>query len=199
MRLSADSIRKLLRGMVTVYDKKTNMPLQKKLIDPFRHECLTEDEAAIEGSVYDLTLDQVGLPNPKSSLYIGTEERRPLDVIPLLLQYADGKEFWLIPPMRFVRLVTLETVNIPPYLEGVLTGRASFEMDALPIFCSNARPNYQGKLTVGCYNFHTQPAQLDYQCRFLSIGFAQFDSDKTDGYRGPRGEEDLAGKTIPAY
>lgn len=183
MLLSAKTIRRLILDGVRV-QRSDGTYTTKALIDPVPADRLE----FIEGSAYDLTLAAVHFHQREHyhCAEIGTDYRLIPPTEPAFLSKEDprnlGREGWWLILGGCCLLESAETVNIPINLNGVIKPRTSLFRSFATVTCSDAHPNYQGKIVILVQAAHS--IWLEKSCRFASIKFEQFDSEETDAYRG---------------
>jgi len=180
MRISAETMRSLIQDGVEVYSKDGEKTV-KPLIEPVSPDRFN----FIEGSGYDLTLAKVYAPaTDYGPPFIGVEERMIPPGLPVRLSVKDGKEVFVLSPGGAFLLESVETVNLPIWLDGPIKPRTTLFRSFGSVTFANAQPNYQGKLVGLLIVHHPLGMLLEKGCRFAQIKFAAFDSLNTDPYEG---------------
>jgi deoxycytidine triphosphate deaminase len=183
MILSAKTLRRLIREGVNV-----RLPDGSHAVKPLITPVPDERLRFIEGSAYDLTLEAVHVRQRDyyTAAEIGIEHRVIPPTEPHFISDEDpqreGKWGWWIISGTSALLQSVETVNVPDYLNGVIKPRTSLFRSLATVTCADAHPNYQGKIVVLLTAPHS--LWLEKGCRFASIKFEEFDSDETDAYEG---------------
>lgn len=174
MFLSSKTLRSLiLNGSEVIL--KDGSKVSKTLIDPVSEERFS----FIEGSKYDLTLGSVERMSYDSIACIG-EQR----MVPSAITEFPVEGWWMLRPRIIYLLQTLETLNLPINLLGIVRPRTTLFRCGIAIQCSDIDPNYQGRITVMAEVRNVAPVKIQVGSRFLHVKFAEFDTFETDFYRG---------------
>ncbi len=134
-----------------------------------------------EGAGFDLRIGE--LYEIKGRGFLGMEEREtpPMN---LLAGYQKGKKIKAkINPGVYYAMRTVESVNMPADLLALMTPRSTLFRSGLYVFSGQTPPGYQGKLTVGLYNFRSDLFELEMGARVLHIMFFQI-TGAAELYRG---------------
>jgi deoxycytidine triphosphate deaminase len=198
MYLSAKSIREKQKLQVKVITKAGEISY-KPLFSP-----TAEDRFDfIEGSAFNLSLGEIRIPDPnipieKMVAFIGKKKRSTPPTIPLKVRELEYEGFsfqgWKLSPHSHVHLVSNEVCNVPLYCFEPVKSRFTFAGAFANMVCSDAHPNYQGKITAKL-TVGPLPLLLELGADFCFVRLGQFDSDETDAYRGIYGVEGCCGNT----
>lgn len=92
----------------------------------------------------------------------------------------------VVQPQEFRLLSTVETVNIPPDLQGSIFGRSSLARMGLFVHISAGfvDPGFHGTLTLECYNAGSKAIALSKGDRIAQISFAELDEPAENPYAG---------------
>lgn len=198
MYLSAKSIREKNYYQVNVITKAGDN-VRKPLFEQIKEGRFD----FIEGSAFNLSLGEVRIPDPsippeKMVAFIGKMKRSTPPTIPLkarVLEY-EGFSFegWRLEPYSHVHLVSREVCNVPLYCFEPVKSRFTFAGAFTNMVCSDAHPNYQGKITAKL-TVGPIPLLLELGADFCFVRLGMFDSNETDAYRGIYGVEGCCGNT----
>lgn len=188
MLISSEKFRQMIIYGRQVLDKDHRSLITRPLLDPVSPERLAEP---IEGGKFDLTLAEVQRPGGDFSTIaeIGVDFRNlPAgEVIKPSPRESDGKLGWYLPGEVPHLLVSLETCNMPLYLNGVLLPRTSYFRSFGSVCCSDVSPNYQGLITVQFTPFRT--IWLGFGARFIALKLEKFGPGDVDPYLGVYGAD----------
>ena len=154
----------------------------------------------IEGSAFDLTLGRVYRAAYDENVpFIGRHKRVIPDVVqkkvcwrqgepgdPVDAVYASvpGEWYWTLERGEGYLLESAETVNVPANLCCKVKARSSIFRSFATMTCSDAHPNYQGKLVVLVVPHHPNGLVIEMGARFAYVRFEEFDGAETDCYAG---------------
>jgi deoxycytidine triphosphate deaminase len=205
MILTAKQIKlKVAEGVKTYGKSKLDVSYSKSLIvdiDPNQMDFM-------EGGAYDLRIAEIMRIVPNQELLIGVDER--VTPITETITNTVGDRHRLA-PQDYVLIRTIETVNLPPYLVGILTSRTTAMRngcevpDCIQPFCAMAHPNYKGKLIVGIRNVMPLGSEIyttiEVGARIVSMIFAMKTGDEGDLYSGfhQNGVISSQGKPVVPY
>jgi deoxycytidine triphosphate deaminase len=196
MYLSAKTIRESKKVLVRT---KTSEWVTKPLFDPV-------DETRydfIEGSAFNLTLGNILAPDPnfmanEGSAFIGIKKRSTpptVELEPTWLEFKGYKFFgWELEAFSEVLLVSNEVCNTPIDCFEPVKSRFTFAGAFSSMICSDAHPNYQGKITTKL-TVGPVPLKLEKGCHFCFVRLARFDTEYTDAYDGIYGVEGCGSTT----
>lgn len=152
------------------------------VIDPSFISPLSEDRLnqPFEGSKVDLTLNSVFTLNRSEgslSSFMGvnirktppTVELKPqqLPISPTMPITGHG---WMLGPGYYL-LQTVEQLNMPPWLIGVIKERTTVFRNGALIRVTDADPGYAGHITAGLYVPPGSSLTIEKNVRFLSVKF----------------------------
>ena len=197
MYLSAKSIREIEDDIVVI--SKSGAIVHKPLFES------TEEDRFnfIEGSAFNLSLGEVRIPDPdippeKRVAFIGKTKRSTPPTIPLKIRELEHEGFlfqgWKLSAHSHVHLVSREVCNVPLDCFEPVKSRFTFAGAFTNMVCSDAHPNYQGKITAKL-TIGPIPLLLEYGADFCFVRLGMFDSTETDAYRGIYGVEGCCGNT----
>jgi deoxycytidine triphosphate deaminase len=188
MYLSADSMRTRREAQVIRKDGQID-------VVPTITETTEERWDFIEGSAFNLTLGEVKVIDPQSDeleAFIGVEKRYTPVVmdIPSHPISARGEALlgWRLQPYGWFLLVSQETINVATDMFMPVKPRFSFASSFAAMTCSDAHPNYQGKITT-LLQTGPIPLILERGAEFCFVRMAMLDSQHSDAYRGIWGVE----------
>ena len=164
MKISASTIREIL-----VLDPTFISPMpEDRLNHPF------------EGSKVDLTLNSVFTLNRSTDSFcsfMGINLRRTpptIELQPELLPISPSMprvgQGWMLGPGYYL-LQTVEKLNMPPWLVGVIKERTTVFRNGSIIRVTDADPGYCGHITAGLFVPPGSALTLEKEVRFLSIKF----------------------------
>ena len=150
-----------------------------------------------EGCGFDLRLGKVW--EIKGEGYLGVEDRKTCEV-ELMAEYQNKKtkiknqkqEFKnrkinaksiIIKPNDFYLVTTIEKVNLPDNLVGIIKPRSTLQRMGIYVRTTQVMPGYCGELTFAVKNVGPCNVKVDLGARIVHIMFAQV-SGKTALYRG---------------
>lgn len=185
MFLSSASIRDLINN---------GLLLVKETIVDF-----TERMGFIEGSSFDLRVDKVFELDQVNIPFIGIETRVSSELnelLPIDFQTCDNLHYkitsekkekltkgWYLPSGYYV-LTTLEFLNTPREILGVINPRRTYIISGCPVICTMVSPGYRGLLAVGIHVINKAGLHLECGSNIVSCRFGVFDSPFTDSYAG---------------
>jgi len=125
-----------------------------------------------EGAGFDLRLGEVYELNGEG--FLGIEERQTPD-IKLLAKYEPGldeaENFFIFKPEKYYLIKTIEKVNLPTTLSGIIFPRTTLFRSGLALFNGLVQPGYQGELTFGLANFGQSDIKISFGARIVHITF----------------------------
>ena len=124
-----------------------------------------------EGSGFDLRLDEVY--SLTGSGFLGVEERDTPQVE--LLAKNNNKEesenFFIFKPGEYYLIKTMEKVNLPTTLSGIIVPRTTLFRSGLGLFNGIVQPGYSGELTFGLANLGKSNIKISFGARVVHITF----------------------------
>ena len=185
-------------------DKLLKLVREKNLVEGL---CERELENP-EGCGFDLRLGKVW--KIKGEGYLGVEDRKTCDV-ELVAEWKDGKNgrsfgrthgsaptgeikfvgldprvnpsSIIIKPNDFYLVTTIEKVNLPKNLVGIIKPRSTLQRMGIYVRTTQVAPGYCGELTFAVKNVGPCKVKVDLGARIVHIMFAQV-SGETALYRG---------------
>jgi len=125
-----------------------------------------------EGAGFDLRLGEVY--ELEGDGFLGVEERNT-PAIKLLAKYEEGKEekdsFFIFEPGKYYLVKTIEKVNLPTTLSGIIFPRTTMFRSGLGLFNGVVQPGYCGELTFGVCNLGKSNIKVSFGARIVHITF----------------------------
>jgi deoxycytidine triphosphate deaminase len=133
-----------------------------------------------EGAGFDIRMGEVyelsGDPSISSGQagFLGVEERQTPE-IKLLAKYnpdkIDDKNFFIFDPGKYYLIKTIEKVNLPVTLSGIIFPRTTMFRSGLGLFNGIVQPGYCGELTFGICNLGESKIKVSFGARIAHITF----------------------------
>ena len=124
-----------------------------------------------EGAGFDLRLDEVY--SLTGDGFLGVEERDTPQVE--LLAKNNNKEesenFFIFKPGEYYLIKTMEKVNLPTTLSGIIVPRTTLFRSGLGLFNGIVQPGYSGELTFGLANLGKSNIKISFGARVVHITF----------------------------
>jgi len=156
-------------------DKLLELVKKKKLVEDLCERELKNPE----GCGFDLRLGKVW--KIKGEGYLGVEDRKTCQV--KLYAEVGKKKSIIIKPNDFYLVTTIEKVNLPKNLVGIIKPRSTLQRMGVYVRTTQVAPGYCGELTFAIKNVGPCKVKVDLGARIVHIMFAQV-SGKTALYRG---------------
>jgi len=125
-----------------------------------------------EGAGFDLRLGEVYKIEEDGFLGI-TERNTPKAT--LVAKNEEGKaeeeNFFIFEPGKYYLVKTMETVNLPTVLSGVIFPRTTMFRSGLGLFNGVVQPGYSGELTFGVCNLGKSNIKISFGARVVHITF----------------------------
>jgi deoxycytidine triphosphate deaminase len=153
-------------------DELLKLVREKKLVDGLCERELTNPE----GCGFDLRLAEVYRIAGEG--YLGVEDRQ---TCPIETVATEGSV--VIKPGEFYLVKTIETVNVPENLVGILKPRSTLQRMGLFLRTTQIAPGYCGELTFAIKNEGPATVKIDIGARIAHVLFAEV-KGKTALYRG---------------
>ena len=125
-----------------------------------------------EGAGFDLRLGEIyELEGPG---FLGVEER-DTPKIKLIGNYDPAKpeNFFIFKPGRYYLIKTLEKVNLPVNLSGIIFPRTTMFRSGLGLFNGVVQSGYSGELTFGVCNLGRSDIKVSFGARVVHITFQE--------------------------
>ena len=137
-----------------------------------------------EGAGFDLRLGEIY--ELLGDGFLGVEERQTPE-IKLLAKYnpdkIDDENFFVFEPGKYYLVKTIEKVNLPITLSGIIFPRTTMFRSGLGLFNGIVQPGYQGELTFGVCNLGQSNIKISFGARIVHITFHEV-SGEGNQYRG---------------
>lgn len=153
-------------------DKLLKLVHEKKLVDNLCDRELNNPE----GCGFDLRLAEVY--EILGDGYLGVEDRKTCDIKTVATSGSID-----IKPGDFYLVKTMETVNVPDDLVGILKPRSTLQRMGLFLRTTQISPGYSGELTFAIKNEGPAKVKIDIGARIVHVMFAKVEG-KTALYRG---------------
>lgn len=125
-----------------------------------------------EGAGFDLRLGEVY--ELEGNGFLGVEERHTPDV-KLVAKNEDGKNeqenSFVFEPGKYYLVKTMEKVNLPVTLSGIIFPRTTMFRSGLGLFNGVVQPGYCGELTFGVCNLGKSNIKISFGARIVHITF----------------------------
>jgi deoxycytidine triphosphate deaminase len=126
------------------------------------------------GEVYELSGDSSN--NSGQAGFLGVEERQTPE-IKLLAKYnsekIDDSNFFVFEPGKYYLIKTIEKVNLPITLSGIIFPRTTMFRSGLGLFNGIVQPGYCGELTFGVCNLGKSKIKVSFGARVVHITFQE--------------------------
>lgn len=125
-----------------------------------------------EGAGFDLRLGEVH--SLSGDGFLGVEERSTPET-KLLAKNDNSKEekenFFVFEPGKYYLIKTIEKVNLPTTLSGIIVPRTTLFRSGLGLFNGIVQPGYSGELTFGLANLGQSKIKISFGARLVHITF----------------------------
>jgi len=134
-----------------------------------------------EGAGFDLRMGEVyELEGPSAGSgqagFLGVEERQTPN-IKLIGQFnpekIDDDNFFVFEPGKYYLIKTIEKVNLPITLSGIIFPRTTMFRSGLGLFNGIVQPGYSGELTFGVCNLGKSNIKVSFGARVVHITFQE--------------------------
>ncbi len=154
-------------------DELLQLVQEKKLVDGLCERELTNPE----GCGFDLRLAEAYTISGEG--YLGVEDRKTCEIE--TVKPSEGSI--VITPGNFLLVKTMETVNVPENLVGILKPRSTLQRMGLFLRTTQIAPGYSGELTFALKNEGPATVKIDIGARIAHVMFSEV-KGKTALYRG---------------
>ncbi len=120
-----------------------------------------------EGAGFDLRLDEVF--SLEGAGFLGVEERNTPEV-KSMASSKNEKDFFF-KPGEYHLVKTMEKVNLPTTLSGIIVPRTTVFRSGLALFNGIVQPGYSGELTFGICNLGKSNIKIELGARIVHITF----------------------------
>ncbi|MCK4539643.1 hypothetical protein KAU09_00640 [Candidatus Parcubacteria bacterium] len=125
-----------------------------------------------EGAGFDLRIAEVY--SLEGSGFLGVDDRETPQ-IELLAKHDPNKDksdnFYVFKPGEYYLIKTMEKVNLPTTLSGIIFPRTTLFRSGLALFNGVAQPGYSGELTFGLSNLGKSNIKISFGARIVHITF----------------------------
>lgn len=125
-----------------------------------------------EGAGFDLRLGEIY--ELEGDGFLGVEER-DTPKINLVAKNEEGKpeneNFFIFEPGKYYLVKTMEKVNLPVTVSGIIFPRTTLFRSGLGLFNGIVQPGYQGELTFGLCNLGKSNIKISFGARVVHITF----------------------------
>lgn len=169
----------IIDNMFLGVDKLLDLVKSKKLVEGLCQRELSEPE----GCGFDLRVAEFF--RIKDQGYLGIEQRKTCQ-IELVASVHSGpkkKKEIILQPGDFYLVKTMETVNMPRNLVGILKPRTSLQRMGILLRTAQVAPGYAGPLTFAMVNVGPCQVRLEMGARIVHIMFARVEG-ASSLYRG---------------
>jgi deoxycytidine triphosphate deaminase len=137
-----------------------------------------------EGAGFDLRLGEIY--ELQGDGFLGMEERQTPE-IKLVAKDEAGKSeqdnSFVFEPGKYYLVKTMEKVNLPVTLSGIIFPRTTMFRSGLGLFNGVVQPGYKGELTFGVCNLGKSNIKISFGARIVHITFHEV-SGEGNQYRG---------------
>jgi deoxycytidine triphosphate deaminase len=163
--------------MVLGVDKLLTLVKEKGLVTGLSERELTNPE----GCGFDLRIGEVYKLSGEG--FLGETERKTPDAT-LVAKYEEGKKNSVVmKPGDYFIVKTIESVNVPLNLGGILYTRGTLFRSGIIHGLSQIAPGYSGQLNTALYNAGPCKVTIELGCRFIHVQFSEV-KGKGSEYRG---------------
>jgi len=125
-----------------------------------------------EGAGFDLRLGEVY--EISGDGFLGVEDRQTPEIKLLAkcnLDNLNDDNFFIFDPGKYYLVKTMEKVNLPVTLSGIIFPRTTMFRSGLGLFNGIVQPGYQGELTFGICNLGKSNIKISFGARIVHITF----------------------------
>jgi len=120
-----------------------------------------------EGAGFDLRLGEVY--SIKNEGFLGVEERQTPEIE--LVAKEGREESFVFEPGKYYLIKTIEKVNLPTNISGIIFPRTTLFRSGLGLFNGVVQPGYSGELTFGISNLAQSKVEISFGARIVHITF----------------------------
>jgi deoxycytidine triphosphate deaminase len=127
-----------------------------------------------EGAGFDLRLGEIY--ELSGNGFLGVEERQTPEVKSIAKYNPDeinDSNFFIFEPGKYYLIKTIEKVNLPVNLSGIIFPRTTMFRSGLGLFNGIVQPGYCGELTFGVCNLGQSPIKISFGARVVHITFQE--------------------------
>ena len=137
-----------------------------------------------EGAGFDLRIAEVY--ELEGAGFLGVEERETPQIKLLAKHNPEAKaedNFYVFKPGEYYLIKTMEKVNLPITLSGIIFPRTTLFRSGLTLFNGVVQPGYSGELTFGLCNMGKSNIKISFGARVVHITFHEVLGEGSQ-YRG---------------
>jgi dUTP pyrophosphatase len=166
--------------MVIGAKKLLQLVSDKKLVENLDKRELTNPE----GTGFDLRVEKLFIPTGETFLGITHRQTSELKEICSFDKSKKNQPVYPIKPQEFYLSKTMEKVNTPADMIGLILPRTTLFRMGLFMQTGFCQPGYRGDLYFAIYNTGNQVYKLEMGARYAHIIFLQIDGDLIRSYQG---------------
>lgn len=140
-----------------------------------------------EGAGFDLRMAEVfELDHEGDGYFLGVEERNTPNANSIAKNDESKTEkdnSFIFEPGKYYLIKTMEKVNLPIDLSGIIFPRTTLFRSGLALFNGVVQPGYSGELSFGICNLGRSKIRVSFGARVVHITFHEV-SGKGNQYRG---------------
>jgi deoxycytidine triphosphate deaminase len=180
--------------MILGIKKLHELVAEKKLVEDL---CEREMKNP-EGAGFDLRMGEIYELSGEG--FLGVEERQTPEsksVAKYNPEKIDDENFFIFEPGKYYLIKTIEKVNLPVDISGIIFPRTTLFRSGLGLFNGVVQPGYCGELTFGICNLGQSKIKVSFGARVVHITFHEVLGEGNQ-YRGQwqGGRVSTAGKEI---
>lgn len=125
-----------------------------------------------EGAGFDLRLGEVY--EIEGDGFLGVEERQTPEIKLVAKDDSakpEAENFFVFEPGKYYLIKTMEKVNLPVTISGIIFPRTTMFRSGLGLFNGVVQPGYQGELTFGVCNLGKSNIKISFGARVVHITF----------------------------
>jgi deoxycytidine triphosphate deaminase len=135
-----------------------------------------------EGTGFDLRVGVISVFSGEETALLSVDKRKtPSSKV--LASITCGDQIVSIAPGQYVLVTTIEKVNMPDFLVGLIRPRSTLYRSGIELSSGQVNPGYIGELTFGFHNASQYPFSLEMGARIAHILFG-FIEGKAVSYKG---------------
>ncbi len=137
-----------------------------------------------EGAGFDLRLGEVY--SIEGDGFLGVEERNTPEINLLASHFQEKEEsenFFIFKPKEYYLIKTIEKVNLPNNISGIIFPRTTLFRSGLTLFNGIIQPGYSGELTFGISNLGKSNIKISFGARIVHVTFHEVLGEGSQ-YRG---------------
>lgn len=125
-----------------------------------------------EGAGFDLRLDEIFEINGDG--FLGVEERDTPEITSVAKNNdskSEEENYFIFEPGKYYLIKTMEKVNLPINLSGIIFPRTTLFRSGLALFNGIVQSGYSGELTFGICNMGNSKIKISFGARIAHITF----------------------------